>query len=494
MVVLDAAAPEVEDDTNLEMELSPESAAYVIYTSGSTGTPKGSVIPHRSLPGIILGVDFAHFGPAETLLQHSSSSWDAGMLELWGALLHGGRCVLYPERSADPDGIAEQVRVHGVSTLWLPAALFNLVVDARPEILAGVRQLVTGGEALSAPHVCRALELYPELRLVNGYGPSECTIFSTCHVIPPDFRGTSVPIGRPVGDRRIYLLDEAMNPVPVGIPGELYVGGPAVARGYLGRPELTAARFLPDPFGGKPGARMYRSGDRVRWLADGTLEFLGRVDQQVKIRGFRVEPGEIEAMLLEHPDVRECVVVAREDTPGEKLLVGYVVTAGVEALAGPDLRVFLQKSLPEYMIPSAFVVLDRIPLTSNGKVNRRALPAPDAVESGGDREHVAPRTATEEEVARIWREVLGVERVGVHDDFFERGGHSLRATQVVSRMRTAFGVDLSLRSIFDAPTIAELAELVDRIQPLSSAGIAEDQLEWLESLSEEEALRLLGEA
>jgi amino acid adenylation domain-containing protein len=494
VLLLDRDGPAIaaEPDGRPAVGVTPEHLAYVIYTSGSTGTPKGSMLPHRSIPGVLVGVDYLRLDAGETLLQHSSHSWDAAMLELWGALLGGGRCVLYPDRAPDPDGLEEQVRRHGVTTMWLPSALFNLVVESRPEALAGVRQLVTGGEALSAPHARRALELYPDLRLVNGYGPSECVVFTTCRVVAPDFRGASVPIGRPVGDRRAYLLDEALNPVPAGVPGELFVGGPAVARGYLDRPGLTAERFVPDPFSGAPGARMYRSGDRVRRLGDGALEFLGRADQQLKVRGFRVEPGEVEAVLASHPEVREAVVVARGETAAERMLVAYVVPAGSTAPSSAALRAWLGERLPEYMVPGAVVVLDRIPLTVHGKVDRRALPAPE--QGAPEEARVAPRTAAEEQVAAIWSEVLGVGRVGVHDDFFELGGHSLRATQVVSRVRAAFGVDdLSLRDLFDAPTVSDFAARVEARAPQCSAEATEDRLEWLESLSEEEALRLLGE-
>jgi amino acid adenylation domain-containing protein len=490
VLLVDRDVPAAEPAGRPAVEVTPEHLAYLVYTSGSTGTPKASMLPHRSVPGVLLGVDYVRLDAGETLLQHSSHSWDAAILELWGALLNGGRCVLYPGRTPEPEGIEEQVKRHGVTTLWLPSALFNLVVESRPGALAGVRQLVVGGEALSAPHARRVLQEYPGVRLVNGYGPSECMVFTTCHVVAPDFAGASVPIGRPVGDRRAYLLDEALNPVPAGVPGELFVGGPAVARGYLGRPGLTAGRFLPDPHG-EPGARMYRTGDRVRSLDDGTLEFLGRVDQQLKVRGFRVEPGEVEAVLASHPQVGEAVVTARGATAADRMLVAYVTPAGDAAPAAAELRAWLRERLPEYMVPAAFVALDSIPLTPNGKMDRHALPAPE--QSGPATPHVAPRTPVEEEVAAIWAEVLGMERVGIHDNFFEHGGHSLRATQVVSRVRGALGAEISLRDLFDAPTVAELAVCVEARRPPSSPEAIEDRLEWLESLSEEEALRLLGE-
>ncbi len=435
--------------------VSPEHLAYVTYTSGSTGEPKGTEVPHRAFPGFFDGVGYARFGEEEVLLQHSSTSWDAAALELWPALATGGRCVLYDGTTPELPRMAETIRRHGVTTLWLPAALFNVVVDGMPELLEGVRQLVVGGEAVSPAHARRALEAYPGLRLVNGYGPSECTVFSTCWPVPAGFAGHTVPIGRPVGDRRVYVLDAALEPVPAGVPGELYVGGPAVARGYLGRPGLTAETFVPDPFGGASGARLYRSGDRVRWRADGALEFMGRVDRQVKVRGFRVETGEVEAVLARHPAVREAAVVARDDAAGVKRLVAYLVPDG--ALEPDAVREHARAALPEYMVPSALVVLDALPLTRNGKLDRRALPAP-AWETDG--RFVAPRTPDEEILAGIWAEVLGTERVGAHDDFFALGGHSLAATRVLSRVAKTLGTEVQLRVLFEAPTLGGFAARV----------------------------------
>ncbi|HEU0080060.1 MAG TPA: non-ribosomal peptide synthetase, partial [Longimicrobiaceae bacterium] len=426
---------------------SPDHLFYVIYTSGSTGTPKGTEVPHRAVPGFFRGNGALRYDAGEVLLQHSSVSWDALTLELWPALLSGGTCVLFPGRAAEPRELGDQVRAHGVTTLLLPAAYFNVVVDTAPETLAGVRQLVVGGDVLSAPHARRALELYPELKLVNGYGPSETTVFAACWPVPAGFGGAAVPIGRPVGDRRVYVADRQLNPVPAGVPGELCIGGPGVARGYLGRPALTAERFVPDPFAGEAGARLYRTGDRGRWRADGVLEFLGRADQQLKVRGFRVEPGEIEAALLAHPAVREAVVAAREAAPGDRRLVAYVVGEDGAAPAADELRAHLRARLPEYMLPSAFAALPAMPLTAHGKVDRRALPEPevDAGRGGGD----APRTVTEELLAGVWAELLGGEP-GVHDDFFDLGGHSLLAAQVASRVRAVLGVELPLRALFEA--------------------------------------------
>ncbi|HEX2188124.1 MAG TPA: amino acid adenylation domain-containing protein [Longimicrobiaceae bacterium] len=447
--------------------VTPEHLAFVVYTSGSTGEPKGTGVPHRAVPGFFRGADYVRFGEEEVLLQHSSTSWDAFALELWPALLTGGRCVLYDGATPEPPRLAETIRRHGVTTLWLPSAFFNVVVDGAPELLASVRQVMVGGEAVSAAHARRALELYPRLRLVNGYGPSECTVFSTCWPIPRGWDGATVPIGRPVGDRRVYVLDRAGEPAPPGVPGELHVGGPGVARGYLGRPALTAERFVPDPFGGEPGARLYRTGDVVRWRPDATLEFVRRTDDQVKVRGFRVEPGEIEAALLRHPAVREAVVVAREDAAGAKRLVAYVVPDG--GLRAPELLDWVRAELPEYMVPSAVVALDALPLTRNGKLDRGALPAPEW-EGGAAR--VAPRTPDEEILAGIWAEVLGAERVGAHDDFFALGGHSLSATRVVSRAGRVLGAEVPLRALFEAPTLAAFAERVRALRGEEAAPAA----------------------
>ncbi|HEX2091511.1 MAG TPA: amino acid adenylation domain-containing protein [Longimicrobiaceae bacterium] len=442
--------------------LTPEHLCYVIYTSGSTGQPKGTEVPHRAIPGFFRGADYVCFDEHQVLLQHSSTSWDALTLELWPALLSGGTCVLYPGQTSEPATLGEQVRAHGVSTLWLSSAYFNSIVDTAPQILEGVRQVMVGGEALSVLQVRRALELYPQMRLVNGYGPSECTVFTTCWPVPAEFEGEEVPIGRPIGDRRVYVLDRWMNPVPAGVRGELYVGGPAVARGYLNRPALTAERFVPDPFSGRAGARLYRSGDRVRWRADGVLEFVGRVDFQVKVRGFRVEPGEIEAQLTAHPHVREAVVIAREDTPGGARLVGYVCPEGGTSLTASELRGWLGERLPEYMVPSAIVLLDALPLTAHGKVDRRALPAPEHASAREPRG--APGTPAEEVLAEVWAELLRVERVGTRESFFHLGGHSLLAMRLVSRVREVFGVELPLRALFEAPTVAGMAERVERLR------------------------------
>ncbi len=334
VVILEAAerAITVQPMENPASGVTPEHLAYVIYTSGSTGQPKGSLVPHRSIPGYAdVYLELPQGSPPETWLQYSSLSWDALTLELWTPLLRGSRCVLYAsaaEAGVTPQGLARAIAEQGVTTLWMTSTLFNTMLDVAPEALQPLRVLLVGGEQLSGPHVRRARALLPGTRLVNGYGPSECTVFIACHVIPgepEELPAGTIPLGRPVGDRRCYVLDSMLELAPVGVAGELCVGGPAVARGYLGRPELTAGRFVPDPYASEGGARLYRTGDEVRWRPDGTLEYVGRLDEQVKVRGYRIELGEIEARLLEHGAVREAVVVAREDDAGDKRLVAYWV-------------------------------------------------------------------------------------------------------------------------------------------------------------------------
>jgi amino acid adenylation domain-containing protein len=464
-VCLDTGWDEIERESrkNLGSEMSPDSLAYVMYTSGSTGLPKGVGVPHRGVLRLLFGIDHINLDSGETLLQLAPISFDASVFELWGALLHGARCVIFPGVVPSALDLRKLLRKYGVSTLWLTASLFNHVVDECPKALASVRQLLIGGEALSVRHVRRALSQLNELQIINGYGPTEGTTFTCCYPIPRtlDYAAQSVPIGRPIANTQVYLLDRYLEPVPIGVPGELYLGGDGLARGYLSRPALTAERFMPNPFGNTPGERLYRTGDLARYFPDGNIEFLGRIDNQIKIRGFRIELGEIEAVLKEQSVVRDAVVVAREDVPGEKRLVGYIVNG--EPVQVEDLRNVLKAKLPHYMVPSAFVFVDSLPLTPNGKIDRRALPAPDKSRPQLESAFVAPGTATEELVARTWADILKLKRVGVHDNFFELGGHSLLAIQVISRLREQFGVELPLRVLFEQPTVAGLAERIDTV-------------------------------
>ena len=439
----------------------PDHLAYVTYTSGSTGVPKGVAVRHRGVLRLLFGVDYVRLGPAERILHLSPVSFDASTFEIWGALAHGGCCVLLPGRVPTADAMARIVAAERITTLWLTAALFNAIIDESPQALRGVRQVIAGGEALSVAHVRRAQQQLPGTQIINGYGPTESTTFACCFPIPPalDVAATSVPIGRPIGNTRVYVVDGGMRPVPVHVTGELYIGGDGLARGYLNRPELTAERFVPDPFATHAGERLYRTGDLVRWRHDGTIEFVGRVDHQVKVRGFRIEPGEIEAALATHATVREAVVVVREDVPGDKRLVAYVVPERGAAGATPlELREWLKSRLPEYMVPAAVVVLDRLPISPNGKLDRQALPAPERDRS--DVTFVPPRSDLERQIAALWAEVLGVGAVGLADNFFDLGGHSLLLVQVHRRLREQLGLDVSIVELFQFPTIESLARHV----------------------------------
>ncbi|HEX6355794.1 non-ribosomal peptide synthase/polyketide synthase [Actinophytocola sp.] len=433
---------------------TPGDLACVMFTSGSTGRPKGVAAPHRAIVATLAGQTFADFGPGEVVLQSSPVSWDAFALELFGALLFGGTCVLQPGQNPEPAVIAGLIAEHGVTTVYASASLMNFLLDEHPGAFTGVRQLMTGGEALSIPHVTAAAQEYPDLHVINGYSPAEGMIFTFCHRIArADLDRPSIPLGRPIANKQAYLLDAELRPVPPGVVAELYLAGPGLADGYLGQPSLTAERFVANPF--TPGTRMYRSGDLGRLLPDGTVEFLGRADHQVKIRGFRIEPAEIEAAITAHSDVARAAVVVREDRPGDKRLVAYVVGAGITAA---ELRGHTAERVPEHMVPAAFMLLDALPMTPTGKLDRAALPAPDL---GGPVTGREPRTATEEILCGLFADILGVPRIGIDDGFFELGGHSLLAARLISRVRTVLGAELSLRSLFATPTVAGIAGKLD---------------------------------
>ncbi|HYW05316.1 MAG TPA: amino acid adenylation domain-containing protein, partial [Longimicrobium sp.] len=445
--------------------VTPEHLAYVVYTSGSTGAPKGVLVAHGGLSNYLSWFDETVLGAEHFALPLVSRlSFDAHARQLYPPLLRGEAVWVLPEETVSDAGAllaalgsGGAVSFGGVPSLWSAVVERIGAGDAAP---AGLRAVLLGGEALPAGLLERTRALFPGVPVWNHYGPTEATVNTSVARV----EGGAVTIGRPIANVRVHLLDGAMEPVPTGVPGELYVGGAGVARGYLGRPGLTAERFVPDPFSPTPGARLYRSGDRVRWRADGELEYQGRIDFQVKIRGFRIELGEIESVLARHPAVREAVVVARSEGGPDAWLAAYVVARGEGVPGAAELRAHLGATLPEYMVPSAFVVLDALPLTSTGKVDRRALPAPDPVARGeGGADSEGPRTPVEEVLAGIWAEVLGVERVGVHDDFFAFGGHSLRAMQVTARVREVLRVSVPLRALFEDATVAGLAVHVERL-------------------------------
>ena len=442
----------------------PDSLAYVMYTSGSTGEPKGVATPHRAVVRLVCGADYARFGEREVILQAATLSFDASTFEIWGALLHGAKLVIFPERVPEIGLLRDVIAEQRISTMWLTSSLFNWVVDEDPGILSPVSQILTGGEALSVTHIRKALSLLPSTTLINGYGPTETTTFAACYRIPRVLSAgaTSIPIGWPISNTTAYVLDARGELVPAGVPGELYIGGPGVARGYLGQPELTARKFVRNAFSPLPGDRLYATGDLVRHLPGGEIEFLGRRDTQVKIRGFRIEPGEIEAALSQYPALRDCAVIVREDSPGDKRIVAYIV-AGDRKPAVSELRSWLKERLPEFLIPSAIVSMDAFPLSRTGKVDRKALPAPEYDAPEAD-VYLPPETPVQAALAVIWEQLLRRTRIGLADNFFLLGGHSLLATQMVSRINKAFHVEMPLRAIFEEPVLRAIAAHIEDLQ------------------------------
>ncbi|MFP2934436.1 non-ribosomal peptide synthetase, partial [Pyxidicoccus sp. 3LG] len=423
------------------IELPPEAAAYILYTSGSTGQPKGVVMSHRSLVNYSRAASrFSPVSPGDRLLQFASISWDTSAEELYTCLTQGGTLVLRPQAPVEtPEAFLAWCEARGITQLNLPTAFWHELVASLEEghgrLPRGLRWLIIGGERAVPERVAQWMRrVGPAVPLLNTYGITEVMAVATAIDLSAQAQpeGREVCIGRPVLNVRTYVLDEARQPVPVGVTGELYVGGEGVARGYLDQPGLTAERFVPDPFASEPGQRLYRSGDRARWRTDGTLEYLGRGDSQVKVRGFRIEPGEIEAALLRHPRVHEVLVLVREDVPGDKQLVAYAVPRAGETLDVAELKGWLAERLPAFLVPQSLVALTALPLLPNGKVDRRALPAPQLSRAPAGAE--GPRTQWEEKLAALWKELLRLEHVGVHDDFFELGGHSLLATRLVSRI------------------------------------------------------------
>jgi len=431
--------------------------AYVIYTSGSTGRPKGVEIEHAGLINLITWHQRTYqVTPATRATQLAGPAFDAAVWELWPYLTAGASVhIPGPELRLAPQALLDWIAAQKITICFLPTPLAEAVLDEPWPKEIALTALLTGGDRLH-----RRPRVPLPCPLVNHYGPTECTVLTTAGVVAPGPDTSAPSIGRPIANTQAYILDPYLQPVPIGVPGELHIGGASLARGYHNRAELTAEKFIPNPFSDKPRARLYKTGDRVRYLANGYIEFLGRIDQQLKIRGFRIEPGEIEAILCQHPLLREAAVVARKDVAGEDRLVAYVVSSREPAASSEELRDFLKQKLPEYMLPAAFVPLPTLPLTPNGKVDRKALPSPDP-EAELQRAFVAPRTATEKELARIWVELLHLPRVGVHHNFFQIGGHSLSATQVIARVRSRFPAQLGVQDLFDYPTVAALAERID---------------------------------
>ncbi|MGQ0635971.1 MAG: amino acid adenylation domain-containing protein [Planctomycetaceae bacterium] len=452
-----------QPDDNPALNGAADAIAYVMYTSGSTGLPKGVLVPHRGIVRLVCGAAYVPFGQKLRFLWLASPAFDASTFELWGALLHGSACVIYPERVPDLGDLERLLREQQINCLWLTSSFFNILVDSRPELLAGVSHLIIGGEALSVDHVRKFRLRHPQVTLINGYGPTETTTFACTYPIPPELPAdwTSIPIGRPIANTEAYVLDAARQPVAIGVAGELHIGGDGLARGYLNRRELTSEKFIPHPFRSSADALLYRTGDLVRWREDGNLEFLGRRDQQVKLRGFRIELGEIEATLTGNPAVAQAVVLLRDDNPGEKRLVAYVVAADRDARpTAATLRGELLKQLPEYMVPATYVHLERLPLTPNGKVDRQALPAPQIAPAGPAAASAALNDSIETQLMLIWEDLLATRPIQPDDNFFDLGGHSLLAVRLLSRVAQVFNQTVPLRALFLTPTVRGMARLL----------------------------------
>ncbi|MGB9405292.1 MAG: amino acid adenylation domain-containing protein [Candidatus Acidiferrales bacterium] len=448
----DSLATESADP--LPCDVRPENLAYIMFTSGSTGRPKGVCVTHRNVVRLVKDTNFVNFETRGAILHFAPLAFDASTFEIWGGLLNGIRLVPYPAQVPSAGDLAQVLRQHRITMLWLTAGLFHQMAENELDALCSVPQLLAGGDVLSLSHVQKVQSSMGAGHLINGYGPTENTTFTCCFPMTAATKlENSVPIGRAISNTRVYILDRHLQPVPIGVIGELYAGGDGVARGYLGLEELTAARFLPDPFYPREGARMYRTGDLARFRADGNIEFVGRVDAQVKIRGFRIELEEIESALSQHPAIRAAVVDVHTDGSWIKSLVAYYSPREPVAIAASDLRHFLLEKLPEYMVPSAFVMLETFPLTPNGKVDRRALPAPEHLLLG----RLEPRTVLETQLLMIWEQVLGVSGVSVRDNFFDLGGHSLLAVKIFAQVEKVLGKRLPPSTLFQAPTIEELA-------------------------------------
>jgi aspartate racemase len=496
-----------QGEANLSRSASPLNLAYVIYTSGSTGEPKGVMVTHANLCNYVQALpERVGITPDDLYLHTASIAFSSSVRQFMVPLCQGATVAIATvEQRANPVVLFDAVKQHGVTVMdivpsyWRTCiqALATLDVESRQALLTNQLRLILSASEPLMSDIPRTwtFEFNHPARLVNMYGQTETTGIISVYDIPPqsDDRLEVVHLGPPLSNSQIYVLDQHQQPVPIGVPGELHIGGASLARGYLNRPELTAKAFIPNPFNDEPEARLYKTGDLVRYLPDGTIEFVGRIDYQVKIRGFRIELGEIEAVLAQHPKVLQAVVIAREDEPGEKRLVAYVVPKQEQAVTSQELRGLLKEKLPDYMVPSTFVILDTLPLTLTGKIDRRALPAPDKTPRSIDVNFVAPRTPTEEVLTAIWTEVLGVQS-GIYDNFFEVGGHSLLATQVISRIRDVFSVELSLHSLFETPTVAGLAVAIaqSQAQKVEPENI-DHLLAELEGLSDEEAEKLLAE-
>jgi amino acid adenylation domain-containing protein len=437
---------------------------YVLYTSGSTGRPKGVCVPHRAVVHLVKGCNYVDLDPAEVLLQYAPLSFDASTFEIWGALLNGARLVIAPPGVRTLTELGGIIRDNGITTLWLTSVLFNEMVDQRIDDLAGVRQLLAGGDVFSVSHARKAMSHLKNCRVTNCYGPTECTTFTLYHHIREiGDLATSIPIGRPISNTRVYILDESLQPTPIGVPGEIYIGGDGLALGYLNQPELTAEKFVHDPYSSQDGSFLYRTGDVGYWNDQGSVEFVGRTDDQIKIRGFRIEPAEIESALSRHPSIAQSLVLPYQSPDAAKQLIAYVVAT--EQLSQNDVRNFLEKQLPSYMLPVFTFFLSELPLNANGKVDRSALPLPlplpDSSPLGNSQgARSGPENYLESQLIRIWQKVLKRKSIGVHDNFFDLGGHSLLALKLFAEIEKETGKTLPLMALLTTQTIRSLSRVI----------------------------------
>ncbi|MCL8467779.1 non-ribosomal plipastatin synthetase PpsC, partial [Bacillus subtilis] len=455
---------------NVDSSAGPHSLAYIIYTSGSTGKPKGVMIEQRSVIRLVKNSNYITFTPEDRLLMTSSIGFDVGSFEIFGPLLNGAALHLSDQQTfLDSHQLKRYIEHQGITTIWLTSSLFNHLTEQNEQTFSQLKHLIIGGEALSPSHVNRIRNVCPEVSIWNGYGPTENTTFSTCLHIQKTYE-LSIPIGRPVGNSTAYILNQWGVLQPVGAVGELCVGGDGVARGYLGRPDLTKEKFVPHPFA--PGDRLYRTGDLARWLPDGTIEYVGRIDDQVKVRGYRVELGEIESALRQIDGVKEAAVLARTAQTGSKELFGYIsVKAGTNA---EQVRSLLARSLPNYMIPAYIIEMETLPLTSNGKLNRKALPEPNFTSK---QTYAPPRNDLEDQLVLIWQEVLGIQRIGIEDSFFELGGDSIKALQVSARLGR-YGLSLQVSDLFRHPKIKDLSPLIRKSERIIEQGPVQGDVPW----------------
>lgn len=458
--IINGTDPDDAEAGNLPSRNRADDLAYLMFTSGSTGISKGVEIAHRGITRLVKETNYADLSEEQVYLQASALSFDASTFEIWAPLLNGGRLILLPPGPPTLDGIAAEIAEHNVTTLWLTSGLFQLMIDEKIGALAPLRQLIAGGDVLSKHHVAKLARALPQLRLINGYGPTENTTFTCCHTIQPeDLQGPAIPIGRPISNTEVYLLDENLNPLPPLTEGELFFGGDGLARGYFKNPELTAEKFISNPFSTNPDARLYRSGDRARYRPDGIIEFLGRRDQELKVRGFRIEPSEVEDALCKHPSITQARVVARGNSAEEKRLLAYVLSSSSTSDEA-ELKSFLQRSLPAYLLPARILVVETLPVTENGKIDDRALAKIEPEQTSKEEPARAPEGKAEIEMAQLWEETLGLADIPANRSFFDLGGQSLQALKLFHRIQKTFQKKLPLSTLFERPTVAELAELV----------------------------------